>query len=386
MRVLYDYQAFDMQTFGGVSRCFSELYRRLPLPVEAKLGVRVSDNVYLRQLGFPRQEDLYENFLCTGDSLAKKVLYKLYYNFYYHEFSRWDRRPRHNRSFSIRLLKENKYDVFHPTFYDDYFLEHLGKKPFVLTVHDMIPELYPQFYPEDEFQKVKKRILVPKARHIIAVSNRTKEDLMRLFHVPEERISVVYHGADTEPLACSPDSLFGFPYMLYVGDRHLYKNFGLFCRACLPVLRKYKEVKVVCTGKPFNREETLFFQEKGVADRFVHKFIRSDRVLFDVYHHALVFVYPSAYEGFGIPILEAYKAGCPVMLNEAGCFPEIAGDAAVYFHIGENSSDFAERFDSFMSLSARERDGLLRRQEERLRKFTWQDAARKLADVYEHIS
>ena len=385
MRVLYDYQAFDMQTHGGVSRCFSELYQRLPPSVEAKIGVQETNNVYLQQLGFPKQGDLYKRFLCAHDSLVKKFLYKLYYNFYYHEYSRWDRWPIHNRFFSTKLLKEKKYDVFHPTFYDDYFLKYVGKKPFVLTVHDMIPELYPQFYPENDFQVVKKRILIPKADHIIAVSNHTKKDLMRLFHIPEEKISVIYHGASTKPFVCSKATLFDFPYILYVGDRQFYKNFDLFIKACLPTLRKYKDIKVVCTGKSFNKEEVALFQKEGVAERFVHKFVRSDQMMFDVYHNALVFVYPSAYEGFGIPILEAYKAGCPVMLNEASCFPEIAGNAAIYFHIGENGSDFAEQFDVFMSLSGQERGHLLEKQKERLAVFTWQKAAHQLADVYEQF-
>lgn len=385
MKVLYDYQAFDMQTHGGVSRCFAELYQRLPSTIKAKIAVQESNNIYLQHLGFHKQDSLYKNFFIPGKSLAKNVVYKFYYNFYYRQYSRWDRWPVHNRAYTIKLLKEGNFDILHPTFFDNYFLDYLENKPFVLTVHDMIPELYPQFFSQDNFQIVKKKILIPKAHHIITVSNRTKEDLIRFFHIPEDRISVIYHGASTKPLVCSQDDLFGFPYLLYVGDRRFYKNFDLFCKACLPILRKYQDIKVVCTGKPFNLEEIAFFNKNGVEERFVHQFITSNQKMFDVYHNALAFVYPSAYEGFGIPILEAYKADCLVMLNEASCFPEIAGDAAIYFHMDESGSDFANRFEMLMSLSDTERADLLKKQQERLKRYTWQEAARKLAIVYEKI-
>lgn len=385
MRVLYDYQAFDMQPHGGVSRCFAELYQRLPSTIEAKIGVQETNNIYLQQLGFHKQRSLYENFFIPGKSLAKDLVYKLYYNFYYHQYSRWDRWPAHNRFYTIKLLKEGNFDILHPTFFDDYFLDYLGNKPFVLTIHDMIPELYPQFYPQDNFQIVKKKILIPKANHIITVSNHTKEDLIRLFHISEDKISVIHHGASTKPYICSQDNLFDFPYILYVGDRQFYKNFGWFSKACLPILNKYKDIKVVCTGKPFDSQEIEFFKDNRVEDRFVHKFVTSNQMMFDAYHNALVFVYPSAYEGFGIPILEAYKANCPVMLNEASCFPEIAGDAAIYFSIDESGSNFANQFEKFMSLSDVQRKDLLKKQQERLKRYTWQEAARKLTAVYEKI-
>ena len=96
MRVLYDYSAFDMQTHGGVSRCFVELYRCLPEKVKAEISVKVTDNVYLQQLGFKSAQGLYDHFMTPRNFLGKKFLFKLYYNFYYHEYSRWDRKPRHN--------------------------------------------------------------------------------------------------------------------------------------------------------------------------------------------------------------------------------------------------------------------------------------------------
>ena len=102
----------------------------------------------------------------------------------------------------------------------------------------------------------------------------------------------------------------------------------------------------------------------------------------DLYHYALAFVYPSSYEGFGIPILEAYKADCPVMLNRSSCFPEIAGDAAVYFKMDDVGSDFEEQFETLYHLNSNERNQLLVKQRERLSLYSWEKSAQKLSEVY----
>lgn len=385
MKVLYDYQCFDMQTHGGVSRCFAELYRCLPEEVKAKIGVTETNNVYLQELGFNKAGELYEHFIAGRNFSGKKFLFKLFYNFYYGNYSRWDHWPKHNRDYSIKLLTDQNFDILHPTFYGDYFFKYIGNKPFVMTVHDMIPELYPQYYPRDNFQILKKKILLPKAAHIIAVSENTKRDIIRIAHIPEEKISVIYHGADSVSYKASTTPIFDFPYILYVGDRDMYKNYDLFSQECLYILRKYKELKVVCTGKPFNAQEESFFKENGVTNRFIHQFVTTNQMMFDLYHGAEVFVYPSAYEGFGIPILEAYKSDCLVMLNQASCFPEIAGDAAVYFYMNNHKSDFIEKFEWLYNLSASEKEGLLQKQRMRLERFSWEKSAKQLASVYENV-
>jgi glycosyltransferase involved in cell wall biosynthesis len=96
-------------------------------------------------------------------------------------------------------------------------------------------------------------------------------------------------------------------------------------------------------------------------------------------------VYPSEYEGFGIPILEAYKADCPVMLNHASCFPEIAGDAAVFFKMTKEYSDFEEQFETLYRLDGNERERLLNKQRQRMQLYSWTKSAEKLADVYQKV-
>lgn len=385
MKVLFDSQAFDMQTHGGVSKCFAELYKHLPSDVDAHIGIKETDNVYLRSMGFASQYDDYNHFLIKRNFPLKRILYKATRNIQAGHPKTWDRWPNLNRFEMERLLRIGDFDVFHPTFFDDYFLRLLGEKPFVLTVHDMIPELFPKYYPPNEHQILMKKKLIPLATHIVAVSNQTKKDIMNIFQVPEEKITVVYHGADTKSYYPSVGTKFEFDYLLYIGERHMYKNFIPFCRDCMPILHRHKDLKIVCTGKAFSQEELFFFDAFGMKERFIHLFVETRQELLDLYHHAIAFVYPSSYEGFGIPIIEAYTADCPVMLNRASCFPEIAGEAAVYFEMRKDCSDFEEKFETIYHMNSTEREQLLVGQRERLKLYSWERSAMELTQVYKKI-
>lgn len=383
VRVLYDYQAFQMQKFGGVSRCFVELYKHLPQGVHAHFAVRESDNIYVQEIeGVHPIGYAYDNFLCKRNFRGKGKLHiwydKLTHGGYY---------PNGELNYSIRMLKGQQFDVFHPTYFSNYFLPYLKNKPFVLTIHDMIPELYPQQFQNDTFQIRMKRELAPLASAIVAVSESTKNDIVRILHVPEEKVHVVYHGCSfpNESDVQIPINQ-GNPYILFVGGRRGYKNFDGFLRHAVPFLRKHSEVSVVCTGTPFNETEKQLFSELGLLSRLVHYWVKTDEEFFSLYHQALCFVYPSEYEGFGIPILEAYQADCPVMLNRASCFPEIAGDAAIYFQMNHRESDIADKLEVVYLLSERERDVLLSKQRDRLAYYSWSKSAELLAGIYYQVA
>ena len=385
MKILYDSQAFDMQRHGGVSRCFVELYKHLPQDAKTRFSVIETDNVYLNEIGFPKSGTTYDKFFCKKDSFIKKVIYKLYYNGKYRQYRRWNHMPQLNTYESIKQISSGDYDIFHPTFFSPYYLPILPKKPLVITVHDMITELFPNYYPATDNQVVWKKLVLPKADHIVAVSECTKRDLQRLFDIPEEKITVIYHGTDTAPYTPSATPPVEGEYILYVGDRWLYKNFGRLAKSMVPILKNHKDLHVVCTGSPFNDDEIRMLKDYGVYERFIQKFITSNQEFMDIYHNAVAFVYPSEYEGFGIPILEAYKADCPVMLNNASCFPEIAGDAAIYFNMNDKENNFEEQFETLYHLNNNEKEELLAKQRKQLKKYTWTDSAQQLAEVYRNV-
>ena len=377
MKILYDYQCF-MDTYGGISNCFVQLIKHLPSEVRYQIGIVDSDNVHLRESGLVEVQPIRlsrKTFIRKEHFPTKGHLYDFYKSLF----------PMHtsegvNVRRSLELLRSGQFDVFHPTYFHPYFLPYLGRTPFVLTIHDMTSEIVH----DHNIQKKWKRLLAPKAAHIVTVSENSKRDIVAILGIPEEKITVIYHEApDDMPMPSA--SLFPFPYLLYTGQRGGYKMFEPMMRAIASVLKRHEELHVVCTGGEFSKGEVKMLRELGLEER-VHQRYVSDAELQCLYAHARCFMYPSMYEGFGIPILEAFKQQCPVLLNQASCFPEIAKDAALFFHLDRSSGNVAEVLESFLNQSKGEIQSLLERQSRRLRDFSWEKSARQLCKVYECVA
>lgn len=107
--------------------------------------------------------------------------------------------------------------------------------------------------------------------------------------------------------------------------------------------------------------------------------------MLSLYKYAKAFIYPSLYEGFGIPILEAYAMECPVLLAKESCFPEIAGDAALYFKLNSKENTLTPLLEDFAKMSSEEIDSLISKQNKQLQKYSWEKSARQLADVYKSV-
>lgn len=379
MKILYDFQAFTWQKFGGVSNCFAKLIANLPKETDYEIAIRETDNLHLLE------SSITEVSPCslTGDNfLTKKFFpgkYRLY-NYFTALFPRLTSCGK-NMLTAKYALERGDYDIFHPTFFNSYFLKYIGEKPFVLTIHDMIPELV--YESKNDPQIAAKQLLAPKAAKIVAVSENTKHDVVKLLGVREEKVSVVYHGAP-EDMPFDSKPMFPFAYVLFVGGRNLsYKNFKPMVKSIAPIM-KCKRLHLVCTGAVFTKEEEMLFHELNISELVHHKFC-SEKELMNLYHNALCFIFPSLYEGFGMPILEAYKAGCPVMLNEKSCFPEIAGDAAVFFRLDEKADTLSDKLSEFVNCSSGFRDSLLNKQKERLKLYSWRKSAERLSEVYKSM-
>lgn len=382
MKVLYDHQIFEHQRIGGVSRYFAEIIRHLPADVEAEVSVQYAFNEYLKGLDVPfewrDQLISYYSFLPHLNFKGKKRLYSFlgkkfpekYPDFY-----------RINENKTIERLQRGDFDIFHPTFFSDYYLDHLKGKPYVLTVHDMIIELYPEFINSPEFIKRKKK-LVDNAAHIIAVSENTKRDIINVFGTSADKISITYHASSLVGGGNKPDNL-PEKYLLYVGDRRLgYKNFNFFISSIQPLLLANKDLYIVCTGDYFTPEENNYFEALGITNQLKIIFV-DDNELLGLYESAQMFIYPSYYEGFGIPILEAFQAECPVVLSSSSCFPEVAGDAGVYFE-----SKSPEQLRTAVSSLLDNKDFRLetvRKGKIRLQNFSWHKSALQTVDIYKNV-
>ncbi len=383
MKVLYDHQAFTIQHFGGVSKCFCELISHLPENVKYNISCAVSNNIHLNASN-----------LIPGlpTSIIDRNIFRAKYpfkgsSFLYEKvnaiFPSLRTAENLNKRASIDALKSNEFDVFHPTAMDDYFIPYLSDKPFVITIHDMMPELYPQYYGKNNYQVLFKKKYLNRASAIIAVSENTKKDIVELLDIPEDKIYVIPHGGpNVEILDGKP--LVENPYFLYVGTRNYYKNYTQTIKDFSLFAQKHKDVSLVCTGPDFTKKELAEIENFGIAGRVVHKHV-NDEGLKNLYANAIAFIFPSLYEGFGLPILEAYAFGCPVLLNNKSCFPEIAGDAAIYFNSQPGSSDLLERLEIIYNNES-VRCEIISKGYDRLSCFSWEKSAKLLATVYSEVS
>jgi glycosyltransferase involved in cell wall biosynthesis len=241
----------------------------------------------------------------------------------------------------------------------------------------MIHQIYSEPEVRDDGTRKNTRTLCEHAAQIIAVSNNTKMDLCRYIKIPEEKVSVVYHA--TNLCYRGEPRYHQRPYLLYVGVRAGYKNF-LFFLSAISRLLDQANLDLICAGaESFNREERQALCALGIERRVRHVLIQSSQQLSSLYHFADAFCYPSLYEGFGIPLLEAYACECPVVISSAASFPEVADEAAEYFWPTDQQSivSAVER-----TLNPARRAQLICLGKKRLKRFSWQQSAMRTLEVY----
>lgn len=358
MKVVFDSQGHRLEKRGGVSRYVTLLGQALlGIGVDVKMVVPIHRNEYLRaavelpQMGF----------------FAPKVIL-------HHRIE-----AMLNSVVESPLMRWANPDVTHSTYYGTQ--NRGGARARVLTVHDMIHERLGE-WPGNPVPAMKARA-VASADHIICISRATRDDLCEILNVRPEKTSIVYHGAYKLPLpiGVGPTPAEQGPFVLYVGQRYRYKNFDVLLDAFGQSRWLRSECRLIAFGgKPFSAAELVRAESVGIKrDRLIH-LVGDDSLLAAHYASAHAFVYPSLYEGFGFPLLEAMGLGCPVITARTSCLPEIAGDGAIYFD-PLDASDLAwqlERLDDDKLL----RESMRRAGFERVRKFTWFGCASGTLESY----
>lgn len=361
LKILYDPQMFDKQNYGGITRYFANLITGIEKTNNfcAELPLVYSTNYYIR------------NFPQLLNSRIGSLFLKKAYN-----------RVRWNLLLSKRTIKRSDFDIFHASYYNPYFLENL-KKPLVITVHDMIHENYPEIFNDAEEVISQKKKTIEAADLIIAISIFTKQELLRHYPQLKCKIRVIYHGLPDTEIVPANQSL-PQRYLLYVGDRYTpYKNFVAMTEAISPLITSEGNLHLICAGGgEFNPAELDLLAKNNML-QYTTQINASDSQMAQLYRDALLFIYPSIEEGFGLPILEAFKAGCPVACSNTSCLPEVGGHAVSYFDpaaitgmnqtIGELINDASLRTQHIT-------DGY-----ERLKKFTFQHCLEQTLDCYESL-
>lgn len=366
MKVLYDHQCFAQQQYGGVSRYHYQLIKELSqLPdVEVELSLKYSNNFYIN-------ED--KNFSVKKFFPNQKFYFKRTILDYI------------NRISTNQTLEKGDYDIFHPTYYDPYFLKYLDNKPFVVTVYDTIHEKYPEIINSIDKTIKNKKTLLPEAQKILAISNSTKNDVIQLYNIPPDKIEVVYLAASINKYMSVSKEQLKLPekYLLYVGNRDFYKNFNNFLFAVEPILRDNSDIFLIAAGGGmFNADEKKLFESKKVNAKIIYK-NADDKSLATLYSNALAFVFPTKYEGFGIPALEAMNCDCPVILSNTSSLPEVGGDAAVYFDPND-INDIKIKIESVI-FNKEFRDNLIKKGMLQKNKFSFLNTALQTKEVYKSL-
>ena len=352
-----DGQIFAVQEHGGISRMFAELADQFIQ--DPSLGVS------LEALSMVTRN----HYLLSEPRLAEHLRVRP---------AQWQHLT--VARYLARPHRSTNADVVHSTFYLTRALRDFPGRPHVVTVHDMIPELFPESRRRAD-RITNKRRYVDQASHIICVSESTKADLLRIFGDVQAPISVIPHGVNPR-FAPTSAKIPGFPheYLLYVGKRDGYKDVATLINAMSHLVDEFPGLTLMLVGGgALTAQERDHIARLGLSDRVMQRSV-ADIDMPAAYSGARAFVFPSRYEGFGLPVLEAMACGAPVILANSSSLPEVGGNAAVYFAAGD-ASGLVESARLVLS-EDESASQMARAGRERALDFTWWRAAESTRDVY----
>jgi len=312
----------------------------------------------------------------------------------------------------LKLLNEQNLDLMHFTHFN---APILYKKPFVVTIHDLTHTLFPgrkmRSLPYRLAYKAVVKNAVRRAKKVIAVSNNTKEDLIKILKTPTEKIQVIYEGANEEFRYIENQSeldeatqklkaTYGVtkPFLLYTGVHRYHKNLPRLIEAFAQITQKHQDLKLVITGKsdPLYPEAEQEVAKNNLQGKVIFTGLVPEKDLIALYNLAIAYVFPSLYEGFGLPILEAFACGTPIVASNVSSIPEIIGTTttaatatsttnpqipnAILFN-PYDVTDIAEKIDQLLK-NPELKKTLAQRGLERVKEFSWEKMARTIEDLY----
>ena len=368
-RIVFDSQIFALQQFGGISRYICALAEQLVENpgVQVQILAPLYVNQYLRELKASRAGLVHGIYMPAPPKFGQWVA----------NFS--------NLLFSL-FAYGAKPDIVHETYYSG-TPTYRGNTVRVLTVYDLIHEKFPKSFLSSDPIARNRAQAIQRADHIICISESTRRDLIETYHVPDSKVSVTYLGYDA--LSASglvASDLVGLkPYLLYVGSRHGYKNFDGLVKAFAASPLLQAGTRIVCFGGgTLTAAERALLAEHRLSADHVLQIGGNDERLAALYQGALAFVYPSKYEGFGIPPLEAMSLGCPVVCGNTSSIPEVVANAGEYFDPNDTES-MRHAIESVVQSPAR-RQELVALGGARVHAFSWARCAAETLAIYRKLA
>lgn len=361
MKILYDYAAFLLQARGGVTRIMCEVIKRelARTDVDGRVFAGFHKNLELHQLGRQFPGKIHECLL--PQTVVRQRLFLPV-----------------NQAFFIPFAKRFAPDLCHYTFFKTPPVPKRTKV--VITVHDLIGEIFDQ--EGNDPQAMERRNALQKADGIICVSENTKKDLLKFYDLGGKPVLVAHHGNSLRQISAAVPDITR-PYFIFVGTRSIaYKNFDLLLKT-FSNSSMLKPYRLVCFGGgTFTKAELAAMKNAGLTDRVCHR-QGTDAELAGYYQQATALIYPSKYEGFGLPPIEAMGFGCPVVASSAPPMPEIIGDAALFFDPGSPEQLLAALTKLLTESGVRE--ALIARGRQREQLFSWEKTSSQIHDFYHSL-
>jgi len=265
------------------------------------------------------------------------------------------------------------------------------KNPFIVTVHDLV-----RFCFGFARETISERILlkldirgIKRASHIIAISQNTRNDLIKYLKIPDDRISVIYNGVDHSIFKPYDVKLLNKPYILYIGSERPRKNLDRLFAAFAKLKGEFPELKLVKVGTPgrsekYRRDTMKKLGSLGITRDIIFIDHMPELELAYYYSSATLLAYPSFYEGFGLPPLEAMACGCPVITSNTSSLPEVVGEAGIM--VNPYDTDSLVKAMRQVLTDAKLRDDMIRKGFEQSKRFSWEKTARETLEVYNKVA
>lgn len=307
LRILYDFEAFSDQDRGGITRYVMELASRVAAEAEVQVYAGWHRSLVLRQHQPPWVIGRYLPPLANTGELRRHL----------------------NAWLTRRAISRFRPDIVHRT-----YCRHAGAYPGAhstfVTLYDLTYFRFPELFPGGATVCCRTRRAATQADRVVCISQHTKADALSVLSLPAEKCAVIPLGVGSPPPATGPQLASRRPYLLFVGQRGGYKNFDLLLRVLAATAELASLSLLAFGGGRFTPAEVSTIQQLGLSGR-VEWAQGGDELLAAAYANAACLVYPSLYEGFGLPLLEAMTHGCPVACSNASSLPEVGGDAVEYF-------------------------------------------------------
>ena len=366
IRLFYDgliYATYSKQS-GGISRYFDNLISRLP-------------------------DDFYPGLTTDREKTGSHPthpnlqLYRFDLRFRPGRICNWLK-----KEYFQYIFNQYKPQLVHPTYYNLLTEREIKNYnfPIVITVYDMIHELFSYLIDTEGVTKELKRKAVFSADSILCISESTKKDLLELYPSLENRTKVTYLATEFSENYIDPDaSVPSQPYFLYVGDRGTYKNFDQLLLAFSKIIDKpnYDDLLLCVVGSPFHDQEKERLESLNLSKNVIHYGRATDGQLAKLYNSSIAFVYPSLYEGFGIPPLEAMACCTAVIGSNVSSIPEVIGDAGLLFD-PKSTDELVDQL-LFILQNPIQRDSLIQKGKQQVKKFSWDKTAKETVEIYRSL-